>query len=312
MDAGHDIKICLNCGDRLLPQAEECPTCGADVSNYPIFNSKDSDSIYKAVYSAPHPKGSFSFNKNNASKSPKDYLKIFLIFIGAMILLSAMINTINGSNKVKSISTSSSVSSKLISSNVSSSIPKKSFEQNFADDNKLDLKTANNIIKASEAVGISRKDINSFSKLEDWKEGKKYQYGYKNTSVTVFLSKDNEVSGLLSGTVKLYVDGKARMNINDYLITDEQKSALQYASQQAVIQTLVSPSTAKFPGGFLTPFDDWSISKNKSIYQISSYVDSQNTYGAIIRNKFTIKATIADGENPKVIYLKIGDQVIIG
>ncbi|HEX3038198.1 MAG TPA: hypothetical protein VHO94_04295 [Oscillospiraceae bacterium] len=42
---GHNIKVCLNCGERLLEKAEKCPSCGARAQTYPIINSNDTERI---------------------------------------------------------------------------------------------------------------------------------------------------------------------------------------------------------------------------------------------------------------------------
>ena len=47
---------------------------------------------------------------------------------------------------------------------------------------------------------------------------------------------------------------------------------------------LVSPSTAKFPNIL-----HWKFAKDKGILIVQSYVDSQNAYGAMIRNYFQFK-----------------------
>jgi len=66
-------------------------------------------------------------------------------------------------------------------------------------------------------------------------------------------------------------------------------SGLISHSKDLVKQVLKSPSTAKFPGSWLNPYDGWGISKEKNIISLSSYVDSQNSFGATIRSKFILK-----------------------
>lgn len=56
MDTGHDIKICLNCGDKLLAAAKKCPTCGAKAKGFPIINSSDVERINDIISQVPHPK----------------------------------------------------------------------------------------------------------------------------------------------------------------------------------------------------------------------------------------------------------------
>lgn len=70
-------------------------------------------------------------------------------------------------------------------------------------------------------------------------------------------------------------------------------------AQQTVKKMLKAPSTAKFP----YPSDsDVSIKKlAEDKYFISSYVDSENSFGAMIRNTFTVTITL-QGQNSQGDY----------
>jgi len=70
-------------------------------------------------------------------------------------------------------------------------------------------------------------------------------------------------------------------------------TAYRYASD-FVKQRLKSPSTAKFPG---TIEKDSHITEYAGTYIINSWVDSQNSFGAMIRSNFSCKITF------------VGDQV---
>jgi len=50
------IKICLNCGDRLLAQAKKCPFCGEKAKSFPLVNRDDQDKIEETINSVPNPK----------------------------------------------------------------------------------------------------------------------------------------------------------------------------------------------------------------------------------------------------------------
>lgn len=190
-------------------------------------------------------------------------------------------------------------------------MPAKSFEQQFADYNKIDLSTANNIFKASEAIGVPRKEISGFSKIDNWANGVRYQYSYKDTLITIYMNKDNTVNKIISGTITFYEKGKAVSNVNDRNITSAQMSTLKSSTEDIVKKSLKAPSTAKFPGGFLDPFTDWSFGRNKDIYTVSSYVDAQTSFGAMIRSEFIVKYNLPESGDAQVTYFKLGDQVII-
>jgi hypothetical protein len=72
--------------------------------------------------------------------------------------------------------------------------------------------------------------------------------------------------------------------------------AYNYA-EDYIEQTLKSPSTAKFPGIFQKKKHTTSLGDGK--YRISSWVDSQNVFGAKIRSRWSCEITFVDG-NVKV------------
>ncbi|QVY64230.1 hypothetical protein [Polaribacter sp. Q13] len=73
-----------------------------------------------------------------------------------------------------------------------------------------------------------------------------------------------------------------------------------YAAQQFVEKQLKSPSTAKFPS-----LNKANVEKLNNIYTISSYVDSQNSFGAIIRSNYVVKLKEKENGNISLIDLKI-------
>lgn len=48
------MKICLNCGDKLLDNAKKCPTCGKKADGFPIVDPKDKELIEKLISEAPN------------------------------------------------------------------------------------------------------------------------------------------------------------------------------------------------------------------------------------------------------------------
>lgn len=60
-------------------------------------------------------------------------------------------------------------------------------------------------------------------------------------------------------------------------------------AKQFVLDGLQAPSTAKFPDGFMSPvYRNHTTSLGDGNYQIESWVDAQNLFGAQLRRKFTI------------------------
>ena len=67
---------------------------------------------------------------------------------------------------------------------------------------------------------------------------------------------------------------------------------LHIQAQQFVLQGLKAPSTAKFPA---VPYEAVKINtpesaeNNDGVYRVRSYVDSQNSFGAMIRSDWTVE-----------------------
>ncbi len=62
------------------------------------------------------------------------------------------------------------------------------------------------------------------------------------------------------------------------------------AAKKAITGALKAPSTAEFPGCFLGR-DQIEIRSNpeKTIYMVRSWVDSQNSFGAMVRTKWAVE-----------------------
>jgi len=74
---------------------------------------------------------------------------------------------------------------------------------------------------------------------------------------------------------------------------DEQHSYLMVAAEDTIKNNLKSPSTSKFPTYNNAQFK--SIGENE--YEITSYVDAENGFGATIRSYFTVKVKIDENYN---------------
>ena len=86
------------------------------------------------------------------------------------------------------------------------------------------------------------------------------------------------------GRYKFYKDGEIKNNIKDYVLTSSQRAQYQNRAEELIKSMLISPATAKFPNS-----NQWNIGINQGVVFMQSFVDSQNAFGAIIRNNFKIK-----------------------
>lgn len=91
---------------------------------------------------------------------------------------------------------------------------------------------------------------------------------------------------------------------------EEQAFAKDYA-KQCVDKILKAPSTADYPGSWLDPYNDWGMSKLNNLVTVASYVDSENSYGAMIRSTFRMQMQINDS-TWSVTYFEFDGQVLQG
>lgn len=113
---------------------------------------------------------------------------------------------------------------------------------------------------------------------------------------------DNSVFSVSSGTLELYKQNEIEpRNVEDWTLNDTEKAYMIQIGEGLVKECLKSPSTAKFPGSFLMPYDGWGMSQEGLIYKISSYVDSQNSFGATVRSNFYIEFTYDENGEFKLL-----------
>lgn len=87
---------------------------------------------------------------------------------------------------------------------------------------------------------------------------------------------------------------------------------LLFYSEDMVKAVLKAPSTAEFRGGWLDPFEGWEVGKKGTLLSVKSTVDSQNSFGAMIRDTFTIRYRYVEKDNKYYpVYFKLGDTVLM-
>lgn len=85
---------------------------------------------------------------------------------------------------------------------------------------------------------------------------------------------------------------------------DEIKASVYVLAKNCVKNHLKAPSTAKFS-------EMWECAFQKgegNVYMMTGYVDSQNSYGAMLQEQWSIMAEVS-GDKVSLVMLTIGDQV---
>ncbi|MBS3956046.1 MAG: hypothetical protein KGZ40_00720 [Clostridiales bacterium] len=124
----------------------------------------------------------------------------------------------------------------------------------------------------------------------------------------------DEVSEVMDENLdKLYSGGKRNI---DYVYWDDVGGPTEIKARTEILikAILKSPSTAKFPGSFLSPLDGWGFEKESGEVRVSGYVDSQNSFGAMLRSQFVVMYRVGVGEKRGSItpvYVNFDGQVVL-
>jgi hypothetical protein len=122
----------------------------------------------------------------------------------------------------------------------------------------------------------------------------KGEKGYRVTSngisnIILYLKPNNTVNMIRYADNYLYKNGKIRSVLQDYILTIEEGTKYQLISDQTIKALLKAPLSAKFP-----PISEYRFSKKNNIAIVQSYLDSQNSFGVMLRSEFQIKIRAKD------------------
>lgn len=98
--------------------------------------------------------------------------------------------------------------------------------------------------------------------------------------------------------------GGAIDTMDNYRLSSMEIAQFRVSAKTWVEEGLKAPSTAKYP-------DSMSVTRNKDTVTVSSYVDSQNSFGAMIRSDFIVQMSYAS-KGSTLIYLEIDGQKLYG
>lgn len=105
-------------------------------------------------------------------------------------------------------------------------------------------------------------------------------------NIIMYLREDNTVYVLKWADNEIYDNNTVVSKMSDFTLTLDEQTNLQINSQKMIKSFLKSPSTADFPN-----ITEWKFNKDKEKIVIQSYVDSQNSFGAMLRSEFQITLT---------------------
>lgn len=143
---------------------------------------------------------------------------------------------------------------------------------------------ANNLEKLFNECEIENPSIKHDEMLDEYKdnpETKGYRIKENNLSNIILYITGNEVTAIRYADFDMYANNKLNYKTSDFYMKSSEMTKYQLFCQDTMKQLLVSPATADFAG-----FSDWKYYKTPKEIIVSSFVDSQNQFGAIIRTNF--------------------------
>lgn len=120
---------------------------------------------------------------------------------------------------------------------------------------------------------------------------------------------DDGIYSIDCGGYKLYDGESVLIDKNGLLDREIDNPSAYYSMAKEIVESaLKSPSTADFPSIFS---DDIKMARNKNIVAVQSYVDAQNSFGAMIRSEWTVQFKVIDisSYSYQLIYANIDGNI---
>ena len=154
-------------------------------------------------------------------------------------------------------------------------------------------------------VGIDTAQIKNWEQIEDWVNGDRYTFSYKNHHFVVYFNYDGTVSSITLGSgigTDIYKQGYAPYNVEDYLVDVNTAENLIPYAEELVKTTLNYPDTADFS------LLDWAFGRNKNLYTLQSTLTAENGFG--VEDDIAFSAVFDMDADGKCVYLDVGGNVV--
>lgn len=168
---------------------------------------------------------------------------------------------------------------------------------------------ASAIISDLNSVGI--KELISLGNPTGQGIDKVQSYAFSSAEIAGILTIENRKTYYIaSGDIELFnaTKGGKVDDISRYILTQTEEVEFMLDSEDYVKEGLKAPSTAEFPSRVFDS-EDWKVRRKDDVVTVSSYVDAQNDFGAMIRSNFVVQISYSTSS---CLYLEIDGQVMYG
>ena len=301
---------CLKCGTEF--EGKFCPKCATPVVSQPE-NAAPNDEQFKIcpICRQPYkgkfcPRGCISANGTAAKKKRLTGKQIILIVVGILLLgafagiFTALTSDPTGYDKLDGQPYEDQVENALKNLGVEKIIEVTG--ATIKDGEPYDLKITTD--KAGLLLALD--DNNNVTKVIDDKSGVIYVAGISDKDSKGRLLKD--VYAYTTGQIQQPADQQAIKEKEEaekkaaeakkaeeerrkkeeaeqekHTVSTSQQIQLKVWVEETVEAQLKAPKTAKF-----APLKDWGYSRDENHFQVTGYVDAQNSFGAMIRSNFVV------------------------
>jgi hypothetical protein len=179
----------------------------------------------------------------------------------------------------------------------------------FMEKEDMTLEQAQEAIDVLNQVGIE--DIQRLDYLKDDPPGKLYVTNYGHfEEIRIYVSNDKTIKRVLDeiNDISFWSDlnGGFVRKVTDFFIDEDEKKPFIQIALDFVPRGLKAPSTAQFPD---VTSNDWKVSRYGKYVEVESWVDAQNSFGALIRSDILMQIHY---ETKEVLYLSIGGEHVFG
>ena len=162
----------------------------------------------------------------------------------------------------------------------------------------------NNFIKSLKECNIDSTKVHNLIKKDDWSNGQRYSFSYKNDTLWLYLNDDDTVSSinLNLGGLHIYDEKYESLDYEDYYISFDDTSTMQLKAEERIDELLKYPSTGKYTWN--------SYQRTKEYYKIVGSVKAKNSLNLDVEN--IIEVEFKKEENFSIVYVGIDGQAYYG
>ena len=155
-------------------------------------------------------------------------------------------------------------------------------------DDAKNIEAALNSIGVESVTDATKDEKGMYSLNVTAKGGYTPEKGYTH----LFLDKDNKVETIKLKEIIMYKDGQAVHQPSDYVLSVSEENQMERQAKEMVKKILKAPTTAEFD------YKTFRYFKLNGIGTIIGTVDSQNSFGAMIRSNFKVQFDCNDNMKP--------------